>query len=124
MKLKKVTSQYKNPDKYIETLKKQTQKWIQANLRTLEKSAEFREMMERRAGTPVIRWKEGTLNEQSLLATVPNEIHVGTNIATSGRVVEITERLNKKGQPTSIIKYELKETRAIPNIVVLPESVE
>ena len=113
MKLRKVESAYKNPDRLIETLRKQVTK-------TTDTLKRFRAIVVKRSGVAVVEWKN-TIVTQSLMGECPNLFHVGKHITQSGRIIEVLEKLNEKGQPITTFKYELKLTKIIPNIETLPE---
>lgn len=117
MKQKKVLSQYKNPDKYIESLKKHIQQWKQCNDGLRDDFKEYRDLQATNAPKPIIFWKKGNFNEQSLLALTPDELHVGVIIQEVGRIVQVVEKFDGKGQPLTTFKYELTRTNLVPSVL-------
>lgn len=122
MKLKNVKSQYSNPDKLIKTLRKKLDRQEDVNIELIENEVRFEMSVKKRFGRVVMNW-ENTINVQSIagLFQHPREIHVGEHITQSGRIIEVLEKLTEKGEPITTFKYELKQTRIVPNIETSPE---
>lgn len=113
----KVTSQYINPDRLIDTLRKRIETILGNSVKTLERFQEHRKVQVANAPKPIIFWKKGSFNEQNLLALTPDELHVGVIIQEVGRVVQVVEKFDDKGQPTTTFKYELTRTNLVPSVL-------
>lgn len=113
----KVTSQYINPDRLIDTLRKQLSRATENLRKDWDKFKEYRDSQVENAPKPIITWNKGNFNEQSLLALTPDDLHVGIIIQEVGRVVEVTEKFNTKNEPVTVFKYELIATKIVPSIL-------
>lgn len=116
MKLRKVNSAYKNPDRLIHTLRRKVERFKtkdNAYIKMLEKRIAT---MEHNAGRAIIDWNPGAIEKQTMNVLSPNDIHVGVGIVQIGRIIKVEEDLSEKGQPQSSFTYELKTTKVLPTV--------